>query len=245
MSSHALDLTDNLFELIDNEPVVKYVIMQGEHVAEAVKVLSEAFQYDEVKEPPNDHVPHRIFIDFYSDWMVHFWHKNTFVVAMHKYNGSLIGLSLGEDYDDTTIVPVYEDFLYDLPNEKPYIDQILTLCTDLKQEWINQHRSKGPIFYLEVLAVERKYRNRGIATQLVRESVKISERLKYEKNFHTILAECANNISLICFQKCGFRCIRELKYKDWEYPKNSGQHPLEKFDKVPLYDTLRFVIKDL
>ncbi|ETO34134.1 hypothetical protein RFI_02960 [Reticulomyxa filosa] len=192
MSIHALDLLDNVFELVDKEPVVEYVILKEEHVSEALKVLNDAFQYDEVKEPPNQHVPYRIFIDFYGDWIAHFWQKQTFVAALHKYNRSVIGICLGEHYDDTTIPPPYNDILYDVEKEKPYIEKIFALCDDLKLEWVRKHREKGPMFYIEILAVQYKYRNRGIATNLIRESVRIAQQLKPQFGFHTVFAECAN-----------------------------------------------------
>jgi len=187
---------------------------------------------------------YRIFFDYYYNWLISAWPSGTQIASRHKYNKSIIAVAFSDDVDDI-FRPEDESFLLDINKEKWYFDRVWDLTHDLHLDFVNKLREKGPIFCLEFAAVLPKYRNRGISTGLLQELLQVAQKLIPQKHFHTVFGECITTISYELCVKLGFTCIRELMYKDWEYPKGSEIYPLAEYDKLRWYNAYRLVIKSI
>ncbi|ETO00331.1 hypothetical protein RFI_37113 [Reticulomyxa filosa] len=240
MSLDALNSVDKLLSLVDNAPIVEYRLLRPNEVAQALKLLSDAFQHGAIPDPPNSLLSHRLFTDIYYHWLEQLCKKNTHLCAVHKYSGEVVGLCCGEDYADVDEIS-YDSVFLDVKKEKPSLEELMQLCYDLRKAFVDHERTHGHVWYIEMMAVDSRYRNLGIVTQLIKQSVELAKSLKSQKSFHVVFAESNSDISLKCFKKCGFECRREIKYKDWESPKGSGRFPLKRYGQIPLYDTFRLV----
>ncbi|ETO12535.1 hypothetical protein RFI_24837 [Reticulomyxa filosa] len=238
MSKLGLQLIDELFTLLNNESIYEYTIAKYEDVAQMVKVMVDAFYFGPVKDPCVSLLPSRIYADWCYVWIISTWHKKSYFCAKHKYSRELVGACCAEDEEETSMEP-YESFLYDVQQEKGFVGSLNELCAELKKDFVEEQIKIGSAWYIENLCVDPAHRNKGIAKRLIQESVSLAKTLK---PYRIVFAECSNSISFRCFQKCGFTCFRELKYKDWEHPKKSGNFPLQKYNSISMYDTLRLII---
>ncbi|ETO19953.1 hypothetical protein RFI_17268 [Reticulomyxa filosa] len=219
MSSYALTQLDKLFEEVDQTGLVQYQVLTLDYVSQAIQIVCDAFQLRDIKDPSAEHVPYRIFHDFYADVRANGLHM--FLLDVEK---------------ERPIIDRVMDFCDDLEHE--WVSEVMSKAS-------NSHTSsameKNLVFHICQIAVDRHYLNKGIGTGLIKQSCARAKQL----GFRSAAAEVTNDISFRCFEKCGFKCKNFFFYKDWEYPKHSGKFPLTKWTNFPLYDKLRLMALQL
>jgi len=198
-------------------------VFRSEHHEACREILSLAFCKS--KEPVSSHISYesgafQFFVDYYL--------KETSKTGMSSVcldsQGEVLGVLCSEDLF-AEVDPCFLDALErNFPNTFP---QVFAVCeeahapflADLQREGRAQ---PGSVWHAWMLAVHPAAGKRGIGKGLVEHSLSLAAR----QGFPYAMAECTNILSTRCFEQNGFVLRHRLTYSNFEFPKGSGQHPM-------------------
>ena len=138
------------------------------------------------------------------------------------------------DADEATVrdsvvgVVLNSDRADELPSEPPDAKLVpILLLLDSLEEHAHKPSERLRELYIWLLAVDERTRGQGVATALLRETVRIARELQYG----SIVTEATSSYTrLICEQKLGFVVEKEIEYASFELP--NGERPFAELPRI-------------
>ena len=229
----ALKLVDTLLYDINNylikgKAFVDFRIepLRPEHFKEANDIIIDAF-YNRT-EPLTDGAPKEMWdIILDSKFKQDIKQHNASCVAVKNGTNQVIGVVLADDMSIEPSPELIKKFM-EIPATKTYnVAWIFGIIDELTKDYKAMKKEKGEfkmgdVLELQVSAVHKDYKRRGVVTRLKKHFLDIGRRDGYRWS----VSEASNRNSQGQNMKIGFRIEKEIFYKEWEFGgKGSGVKP--------------------